>query len=157
MYQITTAERDEIATQLDRLIRENAILQAKLEHQQNTAASVNNSLLLELLEVVDALDYLNYYLADNPNPPLAFHQRLPQSIRSISNKLESGLASYGVSPIDIPLNTTPDFNICKVVSHEVRLDLAPYSVVKVSRRGFYAADIVLRSAEVVISKTNPEN
>jgi molecular chaperone GrpE (heat shock protein) len=80
MYKITTAERDELATQIDRLIHDNARLQAKLQQQQATAATANNSLLLELIGVVDALDYLNSYLAENPNPPLVFHQRLPQSI-----------------------------------------------------------------------------
>lgn len=156
MYKITTTERDEIATQIDQLIRDNAILQAKLQQQQATAATANNRLLLELIGVVDALDYLNSYLAENPNPPLAFHQRLPQSIRSISNKLEDGLASYGVRPINISLHAPADFNVCSIVSRDVRSDLPPQSVVKVIRRGFYAADTVLRSAEVVISTIEGE-
>lgn len=156
MYKITSVERDELATQIDRLIHDNARLQAKLQQQQATAATENNRLLLELIGVVDALDYLDSYLAGNPNPPPVFHQRLPHSIRSISNKLEDVLSSCGVHQIDIPLHAPADFNVCAVVSRDVRSGLAPQSVVKVIRRGFYNIDTVLRSAEIVISIIEPE-
>ncbi len=101
--------------------------------------------------MVDALDYLCGYLAENPEPPTAFQQRLPNSLRSIVNKLEGSLAGSGVKAIDVPLNTPADFNVCAAVSREVRTDIAPQSVIKVSRRGFTAGDAVLRSAEVIVA------
>ena len=70
--------------------------------------------------------------------------------------LEGVLTSCGVRQIDIPLHAPADFNVCAVVSRDVRSDLAPQSVVKVIRRGFYDADTVLRSAEIVISISEPE-
>jgi molecular chaperone GrpE (heat shock protein) len=151
MYQITADEREEITDSFNRLIQENAVLQAKLQQQQAATASDNNSLFLELLGVVDALDYLCGYLAENPEPPAAFQQRLPNSLRSIVNKLEDSLAGGGVKAIDVPLNTPADFKICAAVGREVRTDLEPQSVIKVSRRGFTAGKAVLRSAEVIIA------
>jgi molecular chaperone GrpE len=151
MYQITATQRTEIETSIDQLIKENAALQAKLQQQQAAVASANNSLFLELLGVVDALDYLCNYLADHPEPPPAFQQRLPNSLRSISNKLEDSLAGCGVKSIDVPLNTPADFTVCAAVSREVHSDLPPQSVIKVSRRGFTVGTAVLRSAEVIVS------
>jgi molecular chaperone GrpE len=151
MYQITTDQRTEITDSFNRLIQENAALQAKLQQQQSATASANNSLFLELLGVVDALDYLCGYLAENPEPPAAFQQCLPNSLRSIVNKLEGSLAGGGVKAISIPLSTPADFNVCAAVSREVRTDLAPQSVIKVSRRGFTAGEAVLRPAEVVVA------
>jgi molecular chaperone GrpE len=151
MYQITALQRDEIKASLDRLIQENATLQAKLQQQQSAAASANNSLFLELLGVVDALDYLCGYLAENPEPPPAFQQRLPNALRSIASKLEGSLAGAGVKPIEVPLNAVADFKTCAAVSREVHPDLPPQSVLKVSRRGFMAGEAILRSAEVVVS------
>jgi molecular chaperone GrpE (heat shock protein) len=151
MYQITADQREEITDSFNRLIQENAALQAKLQQQQATTASANNSLFLELLGVVDALDYLCGYLAENPEPPAAFQQRLPNSLRSIVNKLEGSLAGSDVKAIDVPLNTPADFNVCAAVKREVRTDLEPQSVIKVSRRGFTAGEAVLRSAEVIVA------
>jgi molecular chaperone GrpE len=151
MYQMTEAERTAVTTAIEQLIQENAALQAKLQQQQTIAASANNSLFLELLGVVDALDYLCSYLADNPDPPPAFQTRLPNSLRSIANKLETSLANCGVIPIAVPLGNLPDFQTCAAVSREVHPDLPPQSVLKVSRRGFYAGDAVLRPAEVVVA------
>ena len=151
MYQITATQRAEIQTSIDRLIKENAALQAKLQQQKAAAASANNSLFLELLGVVDAIDYLCSYLAENPEPPPAFQQRLPNSLRSISNKLEDSLAGCGVKAIDVPLHAPADFTVCAAVSREVHPDLPPQSVIKVSRRGFTVGTAVLRSAEVIVS------
>ena len=151
MYQITADQRDEITSSFNHLIQENAALQAKLQKQQAAIASANNSLFLELLGVVDALDYLCGYLAENPEPPPAFQQRLPNSLRSIVSKLEGSLAGSGVQAIDVPLNMPADFNVCAAVSREVRSDLEPQAVIKVSRRGFKAGEAVLRSAEVVVA------
>jgi molecular chaperone GrpE len=151
MYQMTEEERTAVTTAIEKLIQENAALQAKLQQQQTAAVSANNSMFLELLGVMDALDYLCSYLADNPEPPPAFQTRLPNSLRSIANKLETSLANSGVVPIEVPLNTPPDFQTCAAVGREVRPDLAPQSVLKVSRRGFYAGDAVLRPAEVVVA------
>ena len=151
MYQLTTEQRAEITESFNQLIQENAALQAQLQQQQATTASANNSLFLELLGVVDALDYLCGYLAENPEPPPAFQQRLPNSLRSIVNKLEGSLAGSGVKAIDVPLNTPADFNVCAAVSREIRVDLVAQSVIKVSRRGFTAGEAVLRSAEVIIA------
>jgi molecular chaperone GrpE len=153
MYQITATQRDEITDSFNHLIQENAALQAKLQQQQTAAASANNSLFLELLGVVDALDYLCGYLAENPEPPPAFQQRLPNSLRSITNKLEGSLAGCGVTAIEVPLNAPADFNVCTAISREVRTDLAPQSVIKVSRRGFMTDEAVLRSAEVIVAVT----
>jgi molecular chaperone GrpE len=151
MYQMTETERQAITTAIEKLIQDNAALQAKLQQQHTATTSTNNSLFLELLGVVDALDYLCGYLADNPEPPPAFQARLPNSLRSIANKLETSLANCGVRPIEVPLNSPPDFQTCAAVSREVRTDVAPQSVVKVSRRGFYSQDAVLRPAEVVVA------
>jgi molecular chaperone GrpE len=151
MYQITTAQRDQITAYIDRLIQENASLQAKLQKQQQQATSANNSLFLELLGVVDALDYLNNYLTENPEPPAAFYQRLPNSVRSIANKLEDSLAGADVKAIDVPLNSPADFQVCAAISREVRPELPPQSVIKISRRGFTMGPDVLRSVEVIVS------
>ncbi len=76
---------------------------------------------------------------------------LPNSLRSITSKLESSLAGSGIKAIDVPLNAPADFTVCAAVSREVRNDLAPQSVIKVSRRGFTAGEAVLRSAEVIVA------
>ena len=70
--------------------------------------------------------------------------------------LEGVLTSCGVRQIDIPLHAPADFNVCAVVSRDVRSDLAPQSVVKVIQRGFYDTDTVLRSAGTIISISEPE-
>ncbi|WP_310483330.1 nucleotide exchange factor GrpE [Chamaesiphon sp. VAR_48_metabat_403] len=156
MYQISAAERDEIIAQIDRTICENAALKAKLQQQQATTAAANNHLLVELLGLVDALDYLRIYLAENPDPPPAFRQRLPHSVRSISSKLEAILSGCGVREIPVPLDVPPNFNVCTAVSRKFRSDLPPQSAIEVTRRGFYIGDAILRSAEVIVSTTVSE-
>jgi molecular chaperone GrpE len=152
MHQITADQKAHLTDTIRQLMQERAALQSTLQKQQATWEKANMELCLELLGVVDAIEYLCKYLAENPEPPAAFQQRLPQTLKSILHKLEQSLGQQGVQEIVVATNEPPDFQVCRTVGQEIRPDLEPQSVSQVSRRGFYHQDRVLRPAEVLIAK-----
>jgi molecular chaperone GrpE (heat shock protein) len=152
MHQITPDQKALLADRISQLIQEQAALQNKLQQQQTDGEKANTAMFLELLGVMDAIEYLCKYLGEHPEPPPNFQKRLPQTLRSILHKLEHTLGQQGVKEIPIASNEPPDFQVCTVVGPAERPDLIPETVALVSRRGFYQQERVLRPAEVLIAK-----
>jgi Molecular chaperone GrpE (heat shock protein) len=78
---------DRILNKIGTLLRQEVSLKQTLREQDSQNQSANEELFLELLEVVDALDFLMEYMANNPDPSPQFIQRLPKSVGSIQKKL----------------------------------------------------------------------
>lgn len=151
-YVLRLEERDQLQQELKTLYKERVSLQQSLREQQTQAAAATEDLLLELLEVGDALEALLDYMAGNPNPSPEFLQRLPRSIGAVHRKFLSVLAKRQVLPIEME-GTQPDFNLCRVVDREVRADLPNQTITKILRRGFRLGEKILRPTEVITSKS----
>ena len=149
--QINPELREHIINQLGQLLKDKASLQQTLREQQSQEQLEKEQLFLELLEVVDSLDFLLESLNLNAQPSPQFIQRLPKSISSIQKKLLNVLHRRQVTPIEFE-ETQPDFNICKVVEREIRNDLEPQTITKVVRKGFKIDKKILRPIEVITSK-----
>lgn len=143
--------RKHIIDELGQLLKDRASLQQTLREQKSQEQLEKEQLFLELLEVVDSLDFLLESLNLNAQPSPQFVQRLPKSISSIQKKLLNVLHRRQVTPIEFE-GTQPDFNICKVVEREIRTDLEPQTITKVVRQGFQIDKRILRPIEVITSK-----
>ncbi|OIP69357.1 MAG: nucleotide exchange factor GrpE [Oscillatoriales cyanobacterium CG2_30_40_61] len=143
--------RDRIVNEIGTLLKQQVSLKQTLREQNSQNQAANEELFLELLEVVDALDFLMEYMANNPDPSPQFIQRLPKSVGSIQKKLLNILGKRQVTPIELEGNQL-DFEVCKVVDREVRPDQSPQTITKVVRQGFRVNDKVLRPIEVITSK-----
>lgn len=150
-YILSQELRDSLKQELETLYKERVLLQQSLREQQTQATATAEELLLELLEVGDALEALLDYLADNPNPSPEFYQRLPRSIGAVHRKFLSVLAKRQVVPVELE-GDHPDFNLCRVVDREVRTDVPEQTITKILRRGFRLGEKILRPAEVITSK-----
>lgn len=150
-YILTQELRDLLMQEIGTLKKQNVSLQQSLREQQTGAAAATEDLILEILEVGDALEALLDYLANNPNPSPEFLGRLPKSLGAVHRKFLSVLKKRQVVPIVLE-GTQPDFNLCRVVDREVRTDLADQTITKIVRQGFHLGEKMLRPTEVITSK-----
>lgn len=152
-YTINQEQRDLLLQTIASFQKQEVLLQQSLREQQTQAAATAEELLLELLEVSDALEALLDYLTSNPNPNPEFIQRLPRSLGAVHRKFLSVLAKRQVSPIELE-GTQPDFNLCRVVDRELKPDLPDQTITKVIRRGFWLSEKILRPSEIITSKSS---
>lgn len=150
-YILTQELRDLLVQEIGTLKKQSVSLQQSLREQQTGAAAATEDLILEILEVGDALEALLDYLANNPNPSPEFLGRLPKSLGAVHRKFLSVLKKRQVVPIVLE-GTQPDFNLCRVVDREVRTDLPDQTVTKIVRQGFHLGEKMLRPTEVITSK-----
>ncbi|MBE9144443.1 nucleotide exchange factor GrpE [Planktothrix mougeotii LEGE 06226] len=143
--------RDRIVNEIGTLLKQQVSLKQTLREQDSQNQSANEELFLELLEVVDALDFLMEYMVNNPDLSPQFIQRLPKSVGSIQKKLLNILGKREVKSIELEGNQL-DFEVCKVVDREVRPDQSPQTITKVVRQGFRVNNKLLRPIEVITSK-----
>ena len=143
--------RDLIVKEIGTLLKQQVSLKQTLREQDSQNQAANEELFLELLEVVDALEFLMEYMANNPDPSPQFIQRLPKSVGSVHKKLLNILGKRQVTPIELEGNQL-DFELCKVVDREIKPDQPPQTITKVVRQGFRVKDKVLRPIEVITSK-----
>jgi len=153
-YHLSEEQRNQLLEKLTHLEKEKVELQQSLREQTTQAGAQSEDLFLELLEVVDSVEALLNYLQNNPDPTPEFIQRLPRSVGAVHRKFLSVLKKQQVQPIEIVENTSPDFQLCRVVEREVRNDLPDQTITKITRRGFYLEDKILRPTEVITSKTD---
>jgi molecular chaperone GrpE len=153
-YLISLELRDLLVQKLSTLEKDNVSLQKSLKEQQTQTTAQTEDLILELLEVADALEALLYYLENNPHQSSEFIARLPNSISAVNRKFLSILRKRQLSPIELQAGTEPDFNLCRVIDREERTDIPDQTITKIVRRGFYWGEKVLRPAEVVAAKSD---
>lgn len=155
-FEILAEVRDEIRDKMGLLLKEKMSLQQTLSGKEQEEKARLETLFLELLEVVDSLDFLLEYLRNNPEPDEKAIARFPKLIGSIQKKLLNSLERREVHPIEFG-EEKPDFEVCKIVDREVRPDLENETVTQIVRRGFRHSDRLLRPVEVIVSKSdNPE-
>ncbi|BCL33637.1 nucleotide exchange factor GrpE [Nostoc sp. MS1] len=150
-YFLTQEQRDWLIQEFSDLQKQNTTLEQSLREQQTQAAANTEDLLLELLEVTDALEALLNYLENNPDPSPEFIQRLPRSVGAVYRKFISVLSKRQVTPIELQSNQ-PDFNFCRVVDREIRNDVEDQTITKIVRQGFLIGEKVLRPTEIITSK-----
>ena len=88
--------RDLIVKEIGTLLKQQVSLKQTLREQDSQNQAANEELFLELLEIVDALDFLMEYMANNPDPSPQFIQRLPKSVGSVQNNQLSNPNPYDV-------------------------------------------------------------
>ena len=152
VFRFNKEQRNQLIQEFGSILREKVILQQTLREQQQQALADSEELFLELLEVLDSLEFLHNYMSENQESIPTSWQRLPKSLKSVENKLLNILQKRGVKSIDFQ-DTQPDFRLCKVVDREIRNDLPNQTITKVILRGFNVGDKLLRSIEVITSKT----
>ncbi|CDM92685.1 MAG: nucleotide exchange factor GrpE [Limnospira sp. PMC 1291.21] len=144
--------RDEIQQKIGQLLQEKTLMQQALMGKEQEEFARLEMLFLELLEVVDSLDFLMEYLHNNPQPDPKAIARFPQLIGSIHKKLLNTLEKREVLTIDFQ-GEKPDFDVCKIIDREVNPDLENETITKIVRRGFQYGDRLLRPVEVIVSKS----
>ncbi|MBA3923378.1 MAG: nucleotide exchange factor GrpE [Nostocaceae cyanobacterium] len=152
IFKLSHEQRDRLLQEVGNLLKERGVLQQSVREQQAKTTTANEELFLELLEVVDTLEFLLNYVANHEPSPQSW-ERLPKSLASIEKKLLMILERRQVNSIDFSA-TQPDFTLCRVVDREVRSDLENQTITKVVRRGFRLGNKLLRPIEVITSKTS---
>ena len=126
-------------------------------NNSNDIEAEKDAFFLELLEVIDTLDNLTTSLENRLESLPESHQRLPRAIGSIQRKLLTTLQKRDVYPIVIPEKEAVDVNLCRIIESENRDDLPERSLVKTLKTGYMNGDKVLRSAEVIVTKSTNLN
>ncbi|HEY9693815.1 MAG TPA: nucleotide exchange factor GrpE [Oculatellaceae cyanobacterium] len=152
-FRLSNEKRDHLFIEIGKMLKQKVVLQQTLREQKEQASSFSEDIFLELLEVVDALQFLLDYLVENPNPSPELIGNMPNSLAAVQKKFLSVLAKRQLHQLEIT-GTKPDFSICKVIDCEVRNDLEESTITKVVRRGFRFGDKVIRPIEVITSKKN---
>jgi molecular chaperone GrpE len=150
-YILSQQMRDLLMQQIGEIKKENVLLQQSLREQQTQNTAQNEDLFLELLEVVDAIEALQKYLENNPQPSVGFIERLPRSVSAVHRKFLSVLGKRQVLPIEL-VDKEPDFNLCRVVDREERTDVPDQTITKIVRRGFRWGEKILRPTEVITAQ-----
>lgn len=149
-FNITCEQRDLLLQDFKQLLKEKVSLQQALREQKEISESANEELFLELLEVIDALDFLLNYLGTSAEMIPPSWKSLPKSVNSVQKKLLSILERRQVIPIDFQ-ESKPDFSLCRVVEREIRDDLEEQTIIKIIRRGFRLGHKLLRPVEAIIA------
>lgn len=149
--------RDRLVQDISNLQKENAGLKQNIRNNSNDIESQKDAFFLELLEVIDTLDNLTTSLENSLEALPESHQRLPRAIGSIQRKLLMTLQKRDVCPIVIPEQEAVDVNLCRIIESENRDDLPERSLVKILKTGYMNGDKVLRSAEVIVTKSTNLN
>jgi molecular chaperone GrpE len=149
--------RDYLVQDIGSLQRENAKLKQDIRNSKNDIEAEKDAFFLELLEVIDTLDNLTTSLENSLESLPESHQRLPRAIGSIQRKLLMTLQKRDVCPMVIPEQEAVDVNLCRIIESENRDDLPERSLVKILKTGYMNGDKVLRSAEVIVTKSTNLN
>ncbi|MFM5998890.1 MAG: nucleotide exchange factor GrpE [Dolichospermum sp.] len=153
-YLISLELRNLLVEKLTTLEKDNVFLQSSLKEQQTQTTAQTEDLFLELLEVVDALEALLYYLENNTHQSPEFIASLPHSVSAVHRQFLGILKKRQLLPVELQAGTEPDFNLCQVIDQEERTDIPDQTITKIVRRGFYWGEKVLRPAEVITAKSN---
>ena len=145
--------RDRLVQDVSNLQKENAKLKQDIRNGKNDIEAEKDAFFLELLEVIDTVDNLTTSLENSIEALPESHQRLPRAIGSIQRKLLTTLQKRDVYPIVIPEKESVDVNLCRIIESENRDDLPERSLVKTLKTGYMNGDKVLRSAEVIVTKS----
>jgi molecular chaperone GrpE len=156
MFGLSGEQRDRLLQAIGLLLKERVLWQQGLREQQEESATANEEIFLELLEVVDALEFLLNYLTDSSESISPAWQGLPKSVASVQKKLLGILEKRQVNPIDFQ-ETKPDFSLCRVVDREMRDDLENRTILKIVRRGFRLGNKLLRPVEAIASSSTKDN
>jgi molecular chaperone GrpE len=156
-FVIDTELRERLVQDIGSLQKENAKLKQDIRNNRNDIEAEKDAFFLELLEVIDTLDNLTTSLENSIEALPESHQRLPRLIGSIQRKLLATLQKRDVYPIVIPEKETVDVNLCRIIESENRDDLPERSLVKTLKTGYMNGDKVLRSAEVIVTKSTNLN
>ncbi len=151
IFNLSSEDRNQVLTEISTLLQEKKSLQQLVREQEKIAEAANEELFLELLEVIDALEYLLDYMAEYPESSPEFMKNLLSSLAAVHKKFLSVLVKRQVSPVELTENQL-DLNVCQVVDCEIRDDLEDQTIIKILRRGFRLGEKLLRPTEVITSK-----
>lgn len=148
-------DRDRLIQSLSWLMRRNGELERQLRQQRDANAGEQETLFLELLEVVDMLGNLSGLLHDAPEPSATVHKRIGRTIGASAAKLKGILEKRAVQAIPEP-EAELDFALHKVVERELCPELPDHTPVKVLKQGYMVAGRVLRPTELITSRKSEE-
>jgi molecular chaperone GrpE len=151
MFHLSKSQRQNVVDALGQLLKKKVAAQQTLQEYEAQSDTLNEKLYLEILDVLDTIEPLITYIADNPELNPKFIKRLPKSFSNIQQKLLNILERRNISTIEVDASEL-DFNVTRVVGHEVHDELDEMTVVRVVRQGFCWDKKILRPTEVIVSK-----
>ena len=154
-FELSQVAKVQIEQELGTTLKELELLKQSLRQQQQQFQADREQILLELLEVFDAMESPIAYLQANPEIPPQFIKRLPKILGNIQQKLSLVLAKRQVNQIEIQ-GDKPDFTCCQVVDRQERHDLEARTIIKVVRQGFRLGDRILRPVEIITAHNQSE-
>jgi molecular chaperone GrpE len=154
-FELSQSAKIKIEQELGNALKEVELLKQSLRQQQQQFQSDREQILLELLEVFDAMESPIAYLQTNTEIAPQFTKRLPKILSNIQQKLSIVLAKRQVTQIEIQ-GDKPDFTYCQVVDREERDDLEDRTITKVVRQGFRLGDRILRPVEIITARNQSD-
>ena len=159
---ITKEQRDTLVKEIGNLMKNYHQLHQAFNDNNLKQEVKNEELLLELLEIFDALESLLKVLQKNNQVNLTIQKRIEKNLATILKKILAILKKRNIYPIEFNDNY-PDYNLCRVVEQEIRDDLDEKTIIKVIRQGFqyqdqdYNYNKILRPQDVIISIKSQQN
>lgn len=150
-FALAEVDRDGLLQSLRALKRRNGELERSLRQQWDAHSGEQETLFLELLEVVDMLENLSGHLSRGPEPTPTSLRRMSRAIGASAAKLKVTLEKRAVHEIPEP-QSEPDFALHRVVERELRPELPDHTPVKVLKRGYTVAGRLLRPTELITSR-----
>ncbi len=148
---ISREQQQQTIEQIRLLLKEKISLKQSLANQDTKNTADNEQLLLELLEIFDALESLINYFEGSQDLSQRAIERLPKSLNTIQNKLIKTLARKLVKKIEIT-NIQSDLDLYQVVDTQINPDIQSPKIAKVIRQGFKIGEHILRPVEVIIDQ-----
>ncbi len=121
-----------------------------LSEQEQTFLTKEQSLYLNLFEVLDAFENLDENIAEKEGTFDKTTRRLVKSVRSIEKKIVRLLKSNHIVEVTFPDNRAA-MDSCKVVDTKEVGDMENETILSVVRKGYINTEenVVLRKAEVL--------
>lgn len=154
--QIKAAE-DEAKAHYDKLLRvmaefENFKKRIERERLEQTKYS-NQSLIHDLLPVIDDLDRVLEHLPKEPTPEVT---AIADGVKIVQNHFSSALSKHGLLPLESALGKPFDPGIHEAVAHVENGDSPDGTVIMEHRKGWKLHDRILRATMVTVAKAPSE-
>lgn len=130
--------------------REIVSLKQNSREQEEAFRMRENGFLLDLFEIVDALDFLESNMQSRQDSLDKTGRRLMKNIKAIIRKLLRLLASRHIEPLEVS-GDSAQMGQCKIVATKIDPKLDNETIIAVQKKGYVdtARNCILRKAEVV--------
>lgn len=149
---ISEQQLNELKKHIEDQLHQEKMLEQNIRQHQDQIKSANAQLFLELLDILDGLQFSLNYLKKNPELSGKNVKRFARSLKGVQTKLLTILEQRDVISIDLD---DSNYSECyQIVDQEIHEDLEDNTILKIIRPGFRTGEQILRPAEVITSKTS---